>query len=104
VVYEYTHHTANFPKRQLFVVISRLYRTWNAIHFEPVINGKVSGCKVNRAIPDAEQLTPKNDELNAKMQKAQPVKAGLFDAADVLAPRPGLEPGTCGLTVRRSTD
>ena len=24
--------------------------------------------------------------------------------ADVLAPRPGLEPGTCGLTVRRSTD
>jgi len=21
-----------------------------------------------------------------------------------LAPRPGLEPGTCGLTVRRSTD
>ena len=23
---------------------------------------------------------------------------------EVLAPRPGLEPGTCGLTVRRSTD
>ena len=22
----------------------------------------------------------------------------------ILAPRPGLEPGTCGLTVRRSTD
>ena len=23
---------------------------------------------------------------------------------EFLAPRPGLEPGTCGLTVRRSTD
>jgi len=28
------------------------------------------------------------------MQEAQPVKAGLFC---ILAPRPGLEPGTCGL-------
>jgi hypothetical protein len=33
-------------------------------------------------------------------QKAQPVKAGLSDTTDVLVPRPGLEPGTCGLTER----
>ena len=31
---------------------------------------------------------------------------GLAEAnpLNFLAPRPGLEPGTCGLTVRRSTD
>ncbi len=28
----------------------------------------------------------------------------LHAALRILAPRPGLEPGTCGLTVRRSTD
>jgi hypothetical protein len=33
-------------------------------------------------------------------QKAQPVKARLSGTARVLAPRPGLEPGTCGLTER----
>lgn len=28
----------------------------------------------------------------------------LNERQHILAPRPGLEPGTCGLTVRRSTD
>ena len=32
----------------------------------------------------------------------KPAHGGLFYYK--LAPRPGLEPGTCGLTVRRSTD
>ncbi len=31
-------------------------------------------------------------------------KALYFYKAFYLAPRPGLEPGTCGLTVRRSTN
>ena len=35
-----------------------------------------------------------------KIKRAKVIKPLLFN----LAPRPGLEPGTCGLTVRRSTD
>jgi hypothetical protein len=39
--------------------------------------------------------------LHGKWQIKKPrIALGLGD----LAPRPGLEPGTCGLTVRRSTD
>lgn len=36
----------------------------------------------------------------ANMKKPEHSSSGF----KILAPRPGLEPGTCGLTVRRSTD
>ncbi len=38
--------------------------------------------------------------LEFRPKTKKPNRVGLFD----LAPRPGLEPGTYGLTVRRSTD
>ena len=37
-------------------------------------------------------------------QNKKVLKRSGFKTLNYLAPRPGLEPGTCGLTVRRSTD
>ena len=44
---------------------------------------------------------PRLSLTEPETKKALP---SLDDNALNLAPRPGLEPGTCGLTVRRSTD
>ena len=40
--------------------------------------------------------------VSTRNQKATPWGVALIGG--ILAPRPGLEPGTCGLTVRRSTN
>ena len=44
------------------------------------------------------------DEYAVKMRLKEKKPSFLNLAFLNLAPRPGLEPGTCGLTVRRSTD
>ena len=44
----------------------------------------------------------KTDTRAGKVAKEKSLNACL--GFKILAPRPGLEPGTCGLTVRRSTD
>ena len=38
------------------------------------------------------------------LKRQRPSEEGLCNQRFILAPRPGLEPGTCGLTVRRSTN
>ena len=47
-------------------------------------------------------LRYQNHRLGRKRQR--PSEEGLSFQRFILAPRPGLEPGTCGLTVRRSTN
>gem|GEM_PF-5543070 len=48
-----------------------------------------------------DELT-KNNYLKNMRNLESNAKEG--ESKRYLAPRPGLEPGTCGLTVRRSTD
>jgi hypothetical protein len=66
---------------------------WN-MRFEPALSERIptrTGCEELRIAREI------------KKALAQYTKA-LFKSTNFLAPRPGLEPGTCGLTVRRSTN
>ena len=56
-------------------------------------------------MPTLHSIKPDKIKLGTKKAASlQPLESLSEFLVNSLAPRPGLEPGTCGLTVRRSTD
>ena len=56
-----------------------------------------------RSVIDVQQPNKAKSALMVNLNKKTTLKKVVF-LKIYLAPRPGLEPGTCGLTVRRSTN
>ena len=77
------------------------WRIWEEFYAQQAVRSSLKLIKPLQNELNALNLSSLGASICLRIKKAQVMMLGLFR---ILALPPGLEPGTCGLTVRRSTD